>query len=171
MSVRRSASLALAAALVLAGCQDEPEPRFEPTPSASSSPTDPETSEEPQAQTAEEFIEEWVDLAHRDAEHREKQTPFLSASSGCRAMRTTLPNRVERIYAAGGFVIRPMAGPSIASQSVGPAQQTRCYADRARVSPTEFRDDATSEVERLAWRTYECIVYAHRSSWRLERCS
>ena len=40
MSVRRSLALALVAALVLAGCQDEPEPRFDP-PSESSSPSDP----------------------------------------------------------------------------------------------------------------------------------
>ena len=69
MSVRRSAALALIAALVLAGCQDEPEPRFEPTPSHSSSPTDPET-DEPEAQTAQRFIREWVALQRDMQNHR-----------------------------------------------------------------------------------------------------
>ena len=149
MSVRRSAALALAAALVLAGCQDEPEPRFEPTPSASSSPTDPETSEEPQAQTAEEFIEEWVDL-HTEMQNTGETDAFLEASSGCRPCNK-FADRIGAIYAAGGFV-KTDGWTVDRTQCVGPAQQTRCDAD-VRSSPTEYRDDATSEVEDLARRT------------------
>ena len=109
MSVRRSAAPALVAVLVavlvLAGCQDEPEPRFEPTPSDSSSPTDPETSEEPQAQTAEEFIDEWFDLAV-EIQNTGDSEPLLEVSEGCRPCKSLITS-VEAIYADGGSVRDP----------------------------------------------------------------
>ena len=102
MSVRRSPRWRCVAALVLAGCQDEPEPRFEPTPSDSSSPTDPETSEEPQAQTAEEFIDEWF-RAHTEMQNTGETRAFLGVSAACRPC-TSLPTRVYGFYEAGGYV-------------------------------------------------------------------
>lgn len=56
MSVRRHAAALLAAALLLAGCSDDPEPRFEPT--ETPSPTESSSAAEPEAQTPEEFIRE-----------------------------------------------------------------------------------------------------------------
>ncbi len=60
MGVRRTLAALVGAALLLAGCTDEPTPRFDPTPSPS--PTESETTAEPEAQSPEEFIREWVDL-------------------------------------------------------------------------------------------------------------
>ncbi len=101
MSVRRSLALALVAALVLAGCQDEPEPRFDP-PSESSSPSDPATSDEPEAQTAEEFIREWVELGQRNAEHRRNRgVPGRFARLCSHASRTRAA--LTSIYNSGRF--------------------------------------------------------------------
>lgn len=100
MLVRRTAAALLAGALLLAGCSDDPEPRFEPT--ESPSPTESETSAEPQAQSPEEFIREWVSL-HADMQNTGETDRFLMISPKCSAC-VELADLVDRYYAAGGYI-------------------------------------------------------------------
>ncbi len=83
MSVRRTLAAGLAAGLLLAGCTDEPEPEFTPTESPSPSPSASESeTAEPEAQSPEEFIEEWFDL-NLEMQNTGDTRPFLNASRGC----------------------------------------------------------------------------------------
>jgi hypothetical protein len=145
MSVRRTAALALVAALVLAGCQEEPEPRFEPTPSDSSPPTDPET-DEPAAQTAEEFIQEWVDL-QREMQNSGETEAFLAASEECHAC-IELAELVAGYYEAGGYVeTRGWTLTTLIRHSeTGPTLE---FEARIKSAPTVYLEQSGGTVERL----------------------
>jgi hypothetical protein len=162
MSVRHSAALALVAALVLAGCQDEPEPRFEPTPSDSSSPTDPET-DQPEAQTAEEFIREWVEL-QRDMQNTGKTAEFLAASPGCRSCAATA-QLVEGYYASGGFV-RTEGRRILDIEAVA---VNRVYDVRVESAPTEYRERRGGRLQEFPGgvTTYRVTLKQVAGAWGL----
>jgi hypothetical protein len=149
MSVRRSLALALVAALVLAGCQDEPEPRFDP-PSESSSPSDPATSDEPEAQTAEEFIEEWFRV-NTHMQNTGDAEAFLGISPACRPCRD-LADQVTGFYRAGGFIriefqdvisIRRLSDTEfLANVDAATTRYKRSASDKAQTlpgGPNEYR--------------------------------
>jgi hypothetical protein len=100
MSVRRTAAALLTAALLLAGCSDDPEPRFEPT--ETPTPTETPSAAEPQAQSPEEFIREWVAL-DRDMQRTGETEAYLAVSDSCGTCRD-FAKRVEKVYAAGGSI-------------------------------------------------------------------
>lgn len=161
MSVRRSAALALVAALVLAGCQDEPEPRFDPTPSDSSSPTDPET-DEPAAQTAEEFIEEWFRV-NTEMQNTGDSAEFRGISPSCRPC-TRLAEQVDGFYGAGGYVrIDHQVVRKVTNLS-----RTE-YLATVDAAPTEYRTSSESKIQRLegGQTEYRVILRQRNGSWEM----
>ncbi len=161
MSVRRSAALVLAAAVLLAGCQDEPEPEFDPTPTES--PSESESSEAPEAQTAEEFIEKWVGL-QRDMQNTGETASFLAASPGCRSCRETA-NLIEEYYANGGFV--RTEGRAILD--ISQLKEDRVYDVRVRSAPTEYKRREGGPVETFPGgvTTYRVTLKKFDGEWRL----
>src|SRR5688500_14938940 len=100
MSVRRTAAALLGIALLLTGCTDDAEPRFEPIPSAS--PSESETSAEPEAQTPEEFIREWF-AAALEMQNSGRTEPVAELSRDCQPCRDLI-GTVESIYESGGSI-------------------------------------------------------------------
>ncbi|WP_154402762.1 DUF6318 family protein [Nocardioides speluncae] len=101
--VRRGTAAAIcAAALVLAGCSDDPpEPKPHDPPSSSEPTTAPPTSEPPKAQTPEEAIREWLATSY-EAQKSGDTTELraLARPGSCHK----LADRIDQIYAAGGWV-------------------------------------------------------------------
>lgn len=147
MHVRRALALTLAVPVLLAGCSDDPEPTPkmpEPT-SSSPSPTEP-ASEEPEAETPEEFIRRWVETNTR-MQNSGEVTEYSALSSKCRPCLQTA-ERVERIYADGGFVktdgwiIEDVIDKS--STTGNPVLDLRIDS-----SPTTFREKAGAATQKL----------------------
>jgi hypothetical protein len=103
MHVRRILALALAGPLLLAGCSD-PEPILPDPPTTSPSPTTPSptASETPEQESAEDFIRRWVQ-ANTDMQATGDVTDYVALSRRCKPCNETA-ERVESIYAAGGFI-------------------------------------------------------------------
>ncbi len=101
MSVRRTVAALLGAALLLAGCSDDPEPRFQPTDSPS--PTESESSAEPEAQTPEEFIREWFEL-NTEMQNTGETEAFLETSARLQSLQQTWLDEWSEFYADGGFI-------------------------------------------------------------------
>ncbi|MGH3345436.1 MAG: hypothetical protein ACRDO4_00515 [Nocardioides sp.] len=161
MFVRRTAVLAVAAAVLLAGCQDEPEPRFEPTPTESPSESDP--SEEPEAQTAEEFIRAWVAL---DAAMQQtgESSAYLGASANCTPC-TDFAMRVEKVYAAGGE-IRTDGWRVVSIQELQPGRTFRMVAVS---SPQVVIAEAGAQEQRYEGGrgTYDIALRRVGDSWKV----
>jgi hypothetical protein len=154
MSVRRSIVLGFVVAVLLAGCQGDPEPKVEPTPSESSSETSP--SKDPQPQTAEEFIDEWFDLAVEFQNTGESEA-LAAVSQDCRPCQSLI-DRVERIYKAGGQVrIERMA-----VTSVRPIAQHE-YAATVKASQTRVRESANGSTQTIPGNTNEYRVFLTRA--------
>jgi hypothetical protein len=100
MSVRRTAAALLTAGLLLTGCSDDPEPRFEPT--ETPSPTESSATAEPQAQSPEEFIREWFAL-NTEMQNTGDTQAFLASSRPCDVCKD-MASQVRRIYADGGRI-------------------------------------------------------------------
>ncbi|WP_110182301.1 hypothetical protein [Nocardioides solisilvae] len=91
----------MAALLLLAGCADDPEPKFaEPTEAASASPS--ESATQAAAETPEEFIRRWAELS-TDMQNTGDTEAYLAITKGCRPCQDTADN-ISGIYAAGGSV-------------------------------------------------------------------
>ena len=160
MSVRRSIVLGFAVAVLLAGCQGEPEPKVEPTPSESSSETDP--SEEPKPQTAEEFIEKWF-AVNTEMQNSGETDEFRSMSPDCRPCKR-LADEVAGFYDAGGFV-------EIEYQRVRQVRELSDteYLVTVNAAPTKYRESSAGDVKRLGGGPNEYrIVLAHEgNTWTL----
>lgn len=94
----------LLAALALGACDDEPPP---PNPSESATlPTSPSPSESssspPEAESPQEFIRRWIGL-QTGMQNTGETEEFRQASRGCQPC-DSFADRVDRIYAAGGYV-------------------------------------------------------------------
>ena len=140
MSVRRTWAALAAAALLLASCSDDPEPRFEPT--ESPSPSESETTVRPEAQTPEEFIREWFELAVA-MQNTGDSEGFLAVSDDCGACRD-LSKSVNRIYLAGGSVsVRSMEVTSVRDL---PGREFSVMVD---ASETKLRERAGAELQTL----------------------
>jgi hypothetical protein len=165
MSVRRSIVLGFAIALLLAGCQGEPEPRVEPTSSESSSAIDP--SEQPEPQTAEEFIDEWFRLG-TEMQNTGSTEEFRAASHNCRPC-DEFAESVEQIYRAGGFI-------QIDSEEVVSTQPLRGrpanrpeFVVKVRASPTSYKESSTAENTSLpgGLNTYEVSLVKRPQGWAI----
>jgi hypothetical protein len=159
MSVRRTAALALAAVL-LAGCQDEPEPEFDPTSSESAS--ESESSEDPEAQTAEEFIEEWFRLAV-DFQNTGDSVALAAVSPGCRPCNDLIAS-VEAIYRAGGHVrIEEMDVTSV--RPIGKGE----YAATVEASKTRVRESSDAPTQTIPGNTNDYRIFLTRAddAWNM----
>ena len=161
MSVRPTLAVLLAAGLLLAGCSDDPEPRFEPTDPPS--PTESETSAAPEAQTPEEFIREWVEL-QRDMQNTGEVDAYLEASHGCESCSSTA-RIVEDYYGAGGFVRTD--GRSILD--IQPIRPGETYDVKVRSAPTEYKKSAGGPLESFPGgvTTYRVTLKPKGDSWIL----
>jgi hypothetical protein len=158
MSVRRSIVLGFAVAVLLAGCQGTPEPKVEPTASESSSEADP--SEQPEPQTAEEFIDEWfaVNTAMQNSGETDE---FRAMSPHCRPCNR-LADQVTGFYDAGGFVrIKDQE-----VQNVKALSRTE-FLVTVDAAPTEYRESADAELERLGGgpTEYRMILKRAEEGW------
>ena len=162
MSVRRTLAAALAAGVLLSGCSDDPEPTFEPP--ASPSPSESESSSaQPEAQSPEEFIREWVKL-QRDMQNTGDVDAYLRASKGCRSCSSTA-QIVRDYYAAGGFVRTD--GRSILDIDQIKAEET--YDIKVRSAPTEYKESADAPLESFPGgvTTYRVTLRPHGQTWIL----
>jgi hypothetical protein len=160
MLVRRTTAAVLAAGLLLAGCSDDPEPRFEPT--ESPSPTETSSSAAPEAQSPEEFIREWFEL-NTEMQNTGETEAFLALSRGCKTCKE-LASRIEGIYAAGGNV-------AIAYQKVQSvdARGGEEFSVMVNAAPTVFSETADSPEDRLKGGPNEFIMRITRDgkAWRM----
>jgi hypothetical protein len=143
MSVRRSIVLGLAGAVLLAGCQGEPEPKVEPTSSESSSAIDP--SEQPERQTAEEFVRAWVEL-HTEMQNTGETKRFESVSVGCQPCES-FADRIAAISAAGGYV-RTDGWRIESLRCTGSSGRKRCDAEVVS-APTTYREQERAKEKHL----------------------
>lgn len=103
MHVRRALALAVSVPLLLAGCSDDPEPTPKIPDPTTSSPTDPVTeTETPEAESPEDFIRRWISV-NTEMQNTGDTDAYLALSAKCRPCKATA-DRVEEIYAGGGFV-------------------------------------------------------------------
>lgn len=165
MSVRRAAAAALAAGLLLTGCSDDPEPRFEPT--GSPSPTESSSSAAPQAQTPEEFIREWV-TAYNEFESTGDASTVRRLSGDCAACSDII-DVVSDAYSRGGYL-----------RSDGwtlPAEIETTYSRKAavglrasvKVAASEYRASGSSKIVRTpaAAIVMEFDLEKTGQSWRM----
>jgi len=139
MSVRRTAALALAAAVLLAGCQDEPEPEFDPTPTESPSKSEP--TEEPEAETAKKFVRDWVETYNAFEASGDSST-YASLNKGCSTCND-IQETVEEAYDSGGFL------KSDGWQILGTVDGTPpTLTATVEVSPSQYKASAGAGVER-----------------------
>ena len=138
MSVRRTVAALLGAALLLAGCSDDPEPRFQPTDSPS--PSESATSAEPEAQTPEEFIREWFSVG-TDMQNTGETEAFLALSSNCQPC-DAFAEEVADVYATGGYI-------RIKSERVVDVRRlgSGAFIVTVKASPTEFRESANAKLD------------------------
>ncbi|MEJ7795138.1 MAG: hypothetical protein WKF50_06275 [Nocardioides sp.] len=141
MSVRRAVAALVGTALLLAGCSDDPEPRFTP-PSESPSPTESATSAEPEAQTAEEFIGEWFRVG-TEMQNTGETEAFLSLSSDCVACQT-FAARVAGIYSAGGF-IKIASEEVVRVEPLALSKTLKQFSVVVDAAPTKYRDSDSSK--------------------------
>jgi len=148
-------------ALLLAGCSDDPEPRFVP-PSESPSPTESATSAEPAAQTPEEFIREWFSVG-ADMQNTGDTEAFLAMTSSCDSCQS-LADRVARYYADGGFI-------RIASQDVTDIvpRSDREFSVVVDAAATTFKESSTGKRRTLPGGPNEFRVFIRKdqSGWKV----
>lgn len=161
MSVRRTVVALVGAALLASGCSDDPESRFQPTDPPS--PTESTTTAQPEAQSPEEFIREWVEL-QRDMQNTGNVDEYLVASAGCESCLSTA-RLVEGYYAAGGFV--RTQGRSILA--IRPIKRGETYDVKVRSAPTEYRESADGPLQSFAGgvTTYRVTLRRQNNSWIL----
>ena len=141
---------ALAAALLLAGCRGDPEPKIEavptesPTVSVSESPSS--SPAQPRVESAGAYLRRWAML---DAEMQNSgdTSAYREATPDC-ATCTVFADRVDRIYANGGSI-------SFDGQTVTQIQKFAANNEVAKfdvsidAGPTEFRENAQAAVATL----------------------
>lgn len=166
MSVRRHAAALLAAALLLAGCSDDPEPRFQPT--ETPSPTESSSTAEPEAQSPEEFVREWFELSFQMQNSGETEA-FRAASKDC-ATCNDIADRVDDIYGAGGMI--RLASQEILKMELGARSRTiKQYEVHVLTSPTLYREAEGTKPERYeGGRTSYTVTVAMNSAeqWQME---
>lgn len=161
MSRRRMVALALATAVLLSGCQDEPEPRFE-DPTESPTPSESQSSDPPEKQSAEEFIREWVQL---DAEMQNtgNTAEYLQVSSKCSSCRD-FAQRVSTVYEAGGHI--ETDGWHV--QSIRPVGGSR-YRMVVNSSPTTVVEHKGADAKQFEGgrATYELAIRRRSQTWQV----
>lgn len=167
------AAIAAAAALTLAlsGCTEseprEPEPSWTP----SSTPEQPSTTPAahdsltvaPEGETARQFIRRWVGLINL-IQRTGDAAPYRAISGpDCRSCKS-FATRVEKIYAAGGFV-RTRGSRITDLRNDGNGQWTVTL----HAAPTEYRKTRSAATQRLGGGRYSYVVYIGRVSgdWRV----
>lgn len=146
--VRRGMAAALcAAALLLSACSDDPpEPKPLDPPTGSETTTAPPTSEPPKAQTPEALIRAWlraVDKAQDTGETDELRRAFPD----CRAC-TTFAERVDGIYAAGGWVKAPAKKKVSIKIREKLGDDRRMYEVRFVAPPWSLKESAKAKAVR-----------------------
>lgn len=135
--------------LMLAGCtDDEPDPP-PPTSSTPSSPTstEPTDSPSPDPESAEDFIRRWVEV-HTAMQNTGATKEFRQLSRGCDACEA-LADRIDKIYAAGGFV--ETTGWSVESvKRIGHSPVGPLFRVRVDSGPTDYSESATAPPQHLS---------------------
>ena len=100
MAVRRTLAALGAAALLLAGCGGDPEPKVEsPSPAPTTSPSESETAK---PMSAQDFVRDWVQLSNQ-MQVTGTTDDYRAASRRCRPCLDTA-DRVDDLYASGGHI-------------------------------------------------------------------
>lgn len=147
MHLRRALALSLAVPLLLVGCTEEgPTPDI-PDPTTSSPTPTPEETETPEAESAEEFVRRWVQ-ANTEMQNTGDIATYADLSRKCTSCLRTA-ERIEQIYADGGYVrtegwvLRDVVDRS--GTTGGPVLDLDI-----RSSPTEFKESAGAELQKLS---------------------
>jgi hypothetical protein len=140
-------ALAVAGALLLAGCSDDPEPtpKLPDLTSSSPSPTASE-SETPEAESAEDFVRRWVEISN-EMQNTGETSEYLEISSRCAACKQ-VAQRVETVFDAGGFF--KTDGWTIRSITDRSGNGARQVLDvRVDSAPTLIKESSAAKEERL----------------------
>jgi hypothetical protein len=103
MHVRRALALAVSVPLLLVGCSGDPEPTPKIPDPTTSSPTDPVTeTEEPEAESPEDFIRRWQSEA-LTAQNEGSTKAYRALGPSCNAC-SDFADQVDEIYGGGGSI-------------------------------------------------------------------
>jgi hypothetical protein len=169
MSVRRTWTSTLAGAFAapallfaLTGCGGDDSVADPPL----SSPPTSSPTEAPQHERPAHFIRRWAKAEAR-MENTGETDGYLALSQGCDACQR-LAHKVQRYYAAGGFV--KWGGWRILSIEVNSRQpQTTTYAVRNRSLPTSYKTSETAPTKHFAGGVTTELLQLERAgaSWNL----
>ena len=141
--------LALVAAVLLAGCQDDPAvKRADPTPSPSATSTSasPTESASAEPETAEAFIRRWSD-ASVAMQNTGNTSRYRSLTSGCKTC-AKFADIVEKYYGADGYIRLPgQRITAIEEQLTGTERSV--YDVSIDPEPTEYLERAGGEPKNL----------------------
>ena len=141
MRALRTAVLALAAALLVAGCSGDPEPRIgtAPSPSAATPSSSPPASVVVADETPEKFIERWL-RSSVEMQNSGVVDSYKAMTRGCQPCNK-LVRTVESYYESGGYV--RFAGQRLVSSEVVPSvPNTTVVRAVVNAQPTEFKASA-----------------------------
>lgn len=164
MFARRTAAALLVAGLLLAGCSEDPEPRFAPT--QSPSPTESETTAAPEAQSPEEFVREWV-RTYNSFETDGDDEQLEALHRNCATCETVL-SVVSQAYANGGFV-KSDGWTVEKSEELYRRDNAAGVRTQVAVSPSRYKASESSEVTRGTGGrvTMEFDLVRRDGGWRL----
>ncbi|QBR93743.1 hypothetical protein [Nocardioides euryhalodurans] len=142
---RRLIAAAITGVLLLAGCQDEPQPRFADPPD-SPSPSESETSAVPEAQSPEEVLDAWL-ATYTEFESTGEPQALRSLSQACATCEEVI-RIVVTAHDRGGYLRSD--GWSIKGSPSVIYERPRATGLRAEVevSPSRYKATANSPVER-----------------------
>jgi hypothetical protein len=157
--------MVLAGVLLLAGCQDDPEPIVaDPTPSPTVVSSSPAESAEPE--TAEAFIRRWSE-ASIAMQNTGDSSVYRSLTAGCSTC-AKFADLVDTYYKAGGYI--SIGGQRIKSISPIPADAPNLVYDvSVDPKPTRYAEEAGGPAQTLRGdpAVLRVTLKQEDSSWKL----
>jgi hypothetical protein len=171
--VRRWVATAVVVPLLVAGCSDDPEPRFEPSPSPSptestSEPAQPQAWEVKSEAGAVAFAKHWIDVFNEAMPTGDTRKLESLSEPACKTC-TAFAKRLESIYASGGFYESPGWRILQADASDNMPAGRAVLALRVRQGSERYKDTADSKIveNRASKASYSANLVWTGGTWRV----